>query len=241
MSKPVIGIVCSIGPDPVMPEEREVFFVGKPYVDRLIEAGAIPLLIPHGIHPRESLDLIDGWMIIGGNDIDPARFGQDVHPETKMESTERFEAEKKVYDAVPKDMPVLGICYGCQFLNVVNGGDLVQHVPDVVGHGGHAGGTMQDYSVAAGSTTASALGSTSVQGKSYHHQAVGQVGDGLKVVARSEDGTVEAIEATDGRWILGIQWHPERTPADPASRSLFNEFVRKATEYKENKASCGTW
>lgn len=239
MNKPVIGIVCTVGTDPTA-DDREVYFVGTPYVDRVIEAGGFPILLPHGVDAAQAAELLDGWLVIGGRDIDPSRYGQDPHPDLEIERSERFELESAIYDASPPSMPILGICYGCQFLNVKRGGDLVQHVPDQVGHGEHAGGTMQRYTVKGG-TTAAALGTTSAQGKSYHHQAIGKPGQGLKVVAEAEDGTIEAVEDLYGKWVVGVQWHPERSPDLPESINLFKSFVDRAAEFKKERETCGTW
>jgi len=240
MKKPLIAIVTTKGPDPGA-EERDIFYVGKPYVDCIIAAGGVPILIPHGADMKDLIDLLDGWMIIGGRDIDPAHYGQELHPLGETEVMGRFESEKELYESAPESMPILGICYGCQFLNVVKGGDLIQHLPDVAGTGLHNGGTLQYYEVESGTKVAGALGADKVSGKSYHHQAIGKIGNGLKVVAKSEDGTVEAVEDVERRWVLGVQWHPERTPDDPASQSLFREFILQASQYQKEKESCGTW
>ncbi|MBS1713367.1 MAG: gamma-glutamyl-gamma-aminobutyrate hydrolase family protein [Armatimonadetes bacterium] len=240
MNPPVIGIVATIGPDPSS-DEREVYFVGKPYVDAVLAAGGLPVILAHGIDGAACATLIDGWLIIGGNDLDPALYGQVRHPETKVEPDTRFAQEKALYGSVPVGMPVLGICYGCQLISVLRGGDLIQHLPDVTGHRGHSGGTVQNYKIEEGSRLASLVGSTTVEGKSYHHQAVNHPGDGLNVVARGEDGTVEAVEDGCGAWIVGVQWHPERSLDVAASRSLFQGFVDEARRYKESKTSCGTW
>ena len=146
MNRPVIGIVASIGPDPAA-EERDVYFVGKPYVDAILEAGGAVIVLPHGTEAAEIVGLIDGWMVIGGHDLDPSIYGQTRHPETKVEPSSRFELEKDLYDAAPAGMPMLGICYGCQLINVLRGGDLIQHLPDVTGHGSHSGGTVQRLSL----------------------------------------------------------------------------------------------
>lgn len=241
MKKPIIGIVTTVGPDPGAPDERDVFYVGKPYVDAILAAGGAPILIPHGTDPESIIDFMDGWMIIGGRDIDPVFYGQDPHPSLELEVRDRFECERNIYVRAADSMPVLGICYGCQFLNLVRGGDLVQHLPDVVGDDSHSGGTMQAYEVAAGSQLATAVGKSQIEGKSYHHQAIGSVGYGFTTVAKAADGTIEGIEDTEGRWIVGVQWHPERTPDDPASQNLFREFVSQAARYQLEKVSCGTW
>ncbi len=241
MNKPVVGIVSSVAPDPADPSERQVFTVGKPYIDRILEAGGVPLIVPHGLDAADVLELIDGWMIIGGRDIDPELYGQTQHPKTEVEAKERFFLEKDLFDHAPEGLPVLGICYGCQFLNIARGGDLIQHLPDVVGHGSHSGGTTQSYAVDDGTLTAATLGCETVEGRSYHHQAISHVGKGLVVTARSEDGTIEAVEDEGGRWILGLQWHPERTPENDSSRRVFREFVAQARAFKERKGACGTW
>jgi putative glutamine amidotransferase len=141
-----------------------------------------------------------------------------------------------MYAELPSDLPVLGICYGCQFLNVKRGGTLIQHVPDAVGHEEHSGGTMQTYSVLDASALArSALAST-IEGKSYHHQAVDLVGDGLVVSARAQDGTIEAIEDQSKAFWVGVQWHPERTPEDVATQNLFRAFIGAAAIYRGSKS-----
>ena len=100
---------------------------------------------------------------------------------------------------------------------------------------------MQTYEVEQGSRLGTLVGAAEIEGKSYHHQAVNHPGQGLKIVARGEDGTVEGIEDEGGAWIVGVQWHPERSLDNPASRSLFQGFIAEAARYQESKKSCGTW
>lgn len=240
MSRPVIGIVCTVGPDPSA-DERDILYVGKPYVDRILEAGGLPILLPHGVDAAQAAQMLDGWMIIGGRDIEPTHFGETAHPEAVPESAARYATEASIFQAAAPGMPVLGICYGCQFLNVQRGGSLAQHLPDTLGHDDHSGGTRQNYEVTAGSLAEGALRTQSPAGKSYHHQAIDSLGKGLKVSARAEDGTIEAVEDESGRWVLGIQWHPERTPELPESQALFLQFVDQARRYQREKATCGTW
>jgi putative glutamine amidotransferase len=181
-------------------------------------------------------NVIHGWLIPGGDDIDAAQFGEENHPKVSLQDPARFEAERSLYGAIDPAMPVLGICYGCQFLNVAAGGSLVQHVPDEVGHETHSGGTMQSYPLEE-SRLREIAGVPEMTGKSYHHQAVGRVAEGMRVVAKHEDGTVEALEATDRPWMIGVQWHPERTLEDAPTRRLFEDFVRSAAQYAESKGA----
>jgi putative glutamine amidotransferase len=172
--------------------------------------------------------LIHGWLIPGGADIDASRWGETNHEKVELQDPARFEGEASLYARLQPDVPILGICYGCQFLNVARGGSLIQHVPDVVGHESHSGGTLQSYRLEADSKLATAMATGKVEGKSYHHQAVGNLGEGLRVVAHAADGIVEAVEALDRPFVLGVQWHPERTAEDAATRRLFESFIAAA-------------
>ncbi len=240
MNSPIIGIISPIGPDP-SESTREICYVGKPYIDRIIEAGGVPILVPPGCDISAVLKVIDGWMIIGGRDIDPKLYGQDLHPSAESETETRTQFEIEFSRKVPAEMPILGICYGCQLINVLRGGSLHQHIPDFAGTREHTGGAWEDHAIERESKVARALGKSQVQGKSYHHQSIDKVGNGLKVVSKSSDGIIEAVESADDRWIVGIQWHPERSPELEESQALFRTFVEKASAYKQEKESCGTW
>jgi gamma-glutamyl-gamma-aminobutyrate hydrolase PuuD len=137
--------------------------------------------------------------------------------------------------ALERDMPVLAICRGSQVLNVARGGDLVQHLPDVVGDEKHkhTPGTFADHDVSVedGSRLSSVLGERAPV-KSHHHQGLGKVGEGLRVVAHAEDGTIEAVEDPTRRFALGVLWHPE---AGEDAR-LFEELVREAEQYRSARA-----
>ena len=184
---------------------------------------------------QEIAELIDGWLIPGGDDIDAKQFGEENHPKVSLQDPARFEGEAALYRQIPDEMPILGICYGCQFLNVVRGGTLIQHLPDVVGHEQHTGGTVQRYEVDPTSKLAGVIGNGSIEGKSYHHQAVKDLGEHLTITSRSEDGTVEAVEATDRPWVIGVQWHPERSFEDPSTRKIFDNLIQAAQLYRESK------
>lgn len=231
---PIIGITVEATPDPEDLRTRGRLCLNWNYAQAIVEAGGVPLMIPPMADMEAIASIIDGWLVPGGADINAARFGEENHPKVELQDPSRYDGEAELLKHVDPDMPVFGICYGCQFLNVARGGGLVQHVPDVVGHERHSGGTMERHRIDA-STLADTIQSDEIEGKSYHHQAVGRLGEGLKVVSQAEDGTIEAIEATDRPWMIGVQWHPERTLEDPITRKLFEGFVAAARGFAERK------
>jgi putative glutamine amidotransferase len=233
--KPLIAITVDVIPEPENERTRGKLILNWNYAEMVAKAGGNPLLITPLTDVATIAPLIDGWLIPGGEDIDAAHFGEENHPKVGLQDPRRWEMEDALYQHVDQELPVLGICYGCQFLNVKRGGSLIQHLPDVVNHEAHSGGTMQTYHVASSSKLARYAGTDWIEGKSYHHQAVGRIGEGLEVVAKTEDGTVEAIEDQSKPFLVGVQWHPERTPDDAATLSLFREFVQAAQAYSKVK------
>jgi putative glutamine amidotransferase len=233
--KPIIGITTESTRDEDDPRTRGKIHLNWNYFAIVNRFGGVPIIIP----PETDLDvvsnLIDGWLIPGGLDMDAKHFFEVNHPSVKLQDPSRWELESALYAAVPEAMPILGICYGCQFLNVVRRGSLEQHLPDRTGHDDHGRGSLQTYHVIQDSRLGQATGAQAISGKSYHHQAVAKTGKGVKVTARHEDGTIEAIEATDRPWEVAVQWHPERTPDDPATIGLFTEFIRQAREFRAQK------
>lgn len=238
--KPIIGISVDCKQDSADARSGGKLSLNWNYAEAVSDAGGVPVLIPPTADMAAVAEIIDGWLIPGGDDIDAKHFGEENHPEVELQDPARFDAEARLYKAIPSDMPVFGICYGCQFVNVIRGGSLIQHLPEVVGHTNHTGGTLQQYSVNQGSKVAQIIGDESIEGKSYHHQAIKATGENLEVVARNEDGTIEAIEATDRPWLVGLQWHPERTLGDPKTRRIFEDFVSAAKKFKESKAKVPT-
>ncbi len=235
--KPIIGITVECKHKPDDDRTHGQFQLNWNYAEMVAEAGGVPLVIPPMADMKAVAPLIDGWLIPGGDDIDAARFGEENHPKVELQDPARYESEAALWKEISAEMPVLGICYGCQFLNVIRGGSLVQHLPDVVNHEAHSGGTMQGYCLNPESKTAHILGTSTPEGRSYHHQAVGKLGEGLQAVGSHEDGTVEALEATDRPWMIGVQWHPERTPQNDDTRNLFRSFIQAAADFNARKGA----
>jgi putative glutamine amidotransferase len=143
--------------------------------------------------------------------------------------------EYQLYKNIHPDLPILGICYGCQFLNVMHDGTLIKHLPDMLGNDEHEKGNLQEYILEKGSKLAAILGKEKTTGKSYHHQGIGKLGEGLRVVARHADGTIEAIESEGKRWLMGVQWHPERTSESSDSHRIFSEFIEQARKFRTSR------
>jgi putative glutamine amidotransferase len=203
------------------------------YVRAIARAGARPLLLaptPADFEdPGPLLDLLDGVLVTGGSDLDPGAYGEAPHPETEASSTERDAFELLlVRAAAERDLPCLGICRGMQVVNVAYGGALEQHLPDRLDEDIHRGpeGTFADHAVEVepDSLAAVAAGATRIAVKSYHHQGVERVGDGLRVTAWAEDDrTVEAVEDAGRRFMLGVLWHPEEDEADRLIAAFVHE------------------
>jgi gamma-glutamyl-gamma-aminobutyrate hydrolase PuuD len=237
VARPVIGITTYVTAARWSNWELEAALVPADYVRAVERAGGRALLVPpshDGV--EETLESLDGLIFSGGSDLDPELYGQEAHAETSDVVRNRDTAELALLEAaLERDMPVLAICRGSQVLNVARGGDLVQHLPDVVGDEKHkhTPGTFADHDVSVedGSRLASVLGERAPV-KSHHHQGFGKVGEGLRVVAHAEDGTIEAVEDPTRRFVLGVLWHPE---AGEDAR-LFEELVREAEQYRSTRA-----
>jgi gamma-glutamyl-gamma-aminobutyrate hydrolase PuuD len=210
--------------------EHGRYYIERDYVDRVIVAGGAPILIPPGTDVESIAPILDGLVIPGGGDFDAALWNEPTHPEAKPEFAGRTDTEISLFKNLKPEAPILGICYGCQFVNIMLGGTLEQHMPDRLGHDGHRGDAVQDYAVEPGTKLSEIVG-VSARGKSWHHQAVDKLGAGLRVCARHEDGTIEAIESEEGRWFLGLQWHPERTDVEESVK-LFDAFLAAVRDAK---------
>jgi putative glutamine amidotransferase len=231
--KPVVGIASSLYVDREEHVKNPLKIGAEAdYIQALLQAGAVPVLIPVLENEEDIKDILirlDGIVLIGGGDIDPAFYNQTPTEELRgvNPAIDRFYMHL-LYLANQLHIPALGICKGMQAMNVAFGGTLIQNLECV---------HVQDCSrsqcshcalIQAGSALNALLKKDVIQVNSFHHQAIKDVAPGFRVSARSDDGTIEAIEKKQGAWMYGVQWHPEMLAAggDADSRRLFSQFVK---------------
>ncbi|MDH6574533.1 gamma-glutamyl-gamma-aminobutyrate hydrolase family protein [Kitasatospora sp. MAP5-34] len=233
--RPLVGITSYLEEAAWGVWRQPAALLPQSYLNAVSRSGATPVLLPPQTGDTgRLLDRLDGLVIAGGSDIDPARYGAPAHPLTDLPHELRDAWEFDLLrGALDRDLPLLGVCRGMQLLNVALGGDLVQHLPDQVGGEDHkiAPGTYnrQPVLISPGSRLGGIMG-RSAKVPCYHHQAIGRLGSGLRATAWSADESVEAVELPDHSFALGVQWHPE---ADPTDARLFDAFVlatRKETK-----------
>jgi putative glutamine amidotransferase len=228
--------------------DQEAVLLSRSYVQAVQSAGALVVMLPPDQllleDPAEVLELLDGLVLAGGADIDPASYGAQAHPETldTVPERDRFEIAL-VRAAIERELPVLGICRGMQLINVAYGGTLLQHLPERFGHHEHLrvpgtfDGADHDVELLEGSLAAGAAGETRHATKSHHHQGVDRLGEGLRISGSSSmDGLPEAIEMPDRRFVLGVQWHPE---ADETSH-VVGALVAEARAHMRERVETGT-
>jgi putative glutamine amidotransferase len=241
--RPLIGVTTS----EVRPKERvnpvpegeplgKEMALGITYLKGIEAAGGLPLVMPpmaeEAIEPL--LDRLDGICLSGGPDLDPSLYAAQPHPElgpTELD-LDRFELAVAAR-ADAREMPILAICRGTQALNIVRGGALYQHLPDLsteIAHRQTKPGTEPSHPVEIDpdSLLAAALGGSEIdvtEVNSFHHQAIDRLGEGLRVSARAPDGTIEAIEDPSRRFLIGVQWHAETLVHREAEAELFRRFV----------------
>jgi putative glutamine amidotransferase len=235
--RPVIGITAYDEQARWGVWDQRAVLIPHDYVRMVEHAGGRALVVPpsdDGV--EETLDALHGVVFSGGADLDPALYGASPHAETDTPRTDRDAAELALLRAaLERDVPTLAVCRGSQLLNVARGGDIVQHLPEVVGNEKHKHlpGTFSDHGVEvrAGSRLAELVGERAPV-KSHHHQGIGRVGGGLVEAAWAEDGTLEGVEDPSRRFALGVLWHPEAGE----DLALFQGLVEEARRYRDERS-----
>ncbi len=230
---PIIGLTSYLEPAKFLVWETDAALLHRVYVDGIVAAGGIPVLLPPVSDAYERLvSAVDGLVLVGGADVDPVNYGQEPHATTYTRPNRDTFEFGLLKVAMSVGVPILGVCRGLQVLSVALGGTLAQHLPDTLDSTGHqpAPATFGTTTVrlAAGSRVASILGSET-KVPCYHHQAIDKLGDGLVPVGWADDGTIEAAELPGDGFVLGVQWHPEQNPDDTR---LFEALVAAAREKK---------
>ncbi len=224
LSKPVIGIAT---------------LTKDTYVRAIRDCGGIPVVLPIADGSPELVDeyleLLDGLLMPGGNDIHPSEWGEELHPKANLIDDQRHQFEKALVTAWIQrtDKPLLGICLGCQWINVAHGGSIIQDIPSEFG--GHPKYVSHMVGLEPDSRLSRIFGETEFEVNSFHHQAVREVGEGLRAVAKSPDGIIEAIETTNpDRYLIGVQWHPEKLISGSAvQQRLFQAFIDASLEARD--------
>ncbi|MBM3335125.1 gamma-glutamyl-gamma-aminobutyrate hydrolase family protein, partial [Candidatus Sumerlaeota bacterium] len=247
MIRPLIGITAGhiAGDSDGKRGQSDSVGSRRAYLDVIVRAGGAPLLLPPTAERasiRAAMSVLDGLLLTGGGDVAPSEYDAKRSPKTRCIDRARDRTEiRAVRLALGAGQPVLAICRGIQVLNVALGGDLIQDIEtEIAGAIRHCGSdptptVSHTITVEANNLLASLIGAGEVEVNSSHHQAAGQLGKGLRVVARAPDGVVEAIEMDDRSPALGVQFHPERMAEEqPRFQTLFNWFVEQARRCRKD-------
>lgn len=239
MHKPLIGIASDIVH---RDGQRDRAFVYTTYIESLKRAGAVPVLIPP--QPENAADVIDnldGILLAGGDDCDPAEYGEEQHSSCELMDPRRQENDVSLARlARERGVPTLGICLGVQVMNVAAGGTLIQDIDSAIetdiDHVSEPSDRHRhDVLVDAATKLGGILGARELNVNSSHHQAVGRVAEGLRVTAHAPDGIVEGLEDPSHPFYLGVQWHPEDMPGEPSATALLGAFVEAARKHAAQK------
>ncbi len=231
--RPLIGLTCGH-----QEENPARYYVNNAYIQAVLEAGGTPILIPY--QPKNQLftviNLLDGLVLPGGVDLDPNRYGEA--PNLKCGRIDPLWDELDLTAAglaLRRDIPILAICRGAQVLNVALGGTLIQDIgsqaADPIQHRQKAPRwyATHDIFLESSSRLKDIWGSAPQRVNSFHHQSIAKVGQSLRVTATAPDGIIEAVEGTEHRFVLGVQWHPELMVNHyPAARNIFRSFIQAA-------------
>ncbi len=231
MKKPIIGIV------PLYDDEKESLWMLPGYMDAVVEAGGIPIMLPLSADKttiQQLLDTVDGILMTGGHDVSPDIYGEERLDDSVVCNLARDSMEKELLEqALKKDIPILGICRGIQFMNAFLGGTLYQdlgkqHPSETEHHQKPPYDVpIHEVRIKQDSGIYRLLHKDTIRVNIYHHQAIKDVAECLKVMAVSEDGLVEAVELPQKRFVWAVQWHPEFSHrVDENSKQIFGEFVK---------------
>jgi putative glutamine amidotransferase len=244
MTKPIIGIGTDLQSPP---GKRERAFIYLTYIEALRRAGAIPVLVPP--QPENAVELVrelDGVLLAGGDDCDPAMYGEERHPTVEPMDPRRQSNDVSLAKAAhERGIPTLGICLGMQVMNVAAGGSLVQDIDSQleteIEHASEPENRARhDVLIEQGTKLAKIVGERELNVNSSHHQAIRRVGDGLRVTAHAPDGIIEGLEDPRHPFYIGVQWHPEDMGGEPSASTLFGAFVDAARRYAEEKKQAAT-
>jgi putative glutamine amidotransferase len=242
LSKPIIGIGSDVHH---VEGSRDSAFAYLTYIESLRQAGAIPVVIPpQPENAAEVVEQLDGILLAGGEDCDPALYNEERHPTV----TETMDPRRQSNDfalakaARQRGIPTLGVCLGMQMMNVAAGGTLVQDIDSAVEtdiqHASRPENRRRhDVLIEEGTRLASILPAVELNVNSSHHQAVGELGEGLRITAHAPDKVVEGLEDPRHPFYVGVQWHPEDMKGEASASVLFDAFVKAAREYAETKRS----
>jgi len=244
---PVIAVCAALEQTRWAVWDMPAAVVATNYLEAIRRAGGVALLVPPDpaviADPDLVLDRVDGLLLIGGPDVDPVRYGADRHDLSEEPVPMRDEMELAlVARARARCLPTLGICRGIQVMNVAAGGTLEQHLPDRLGDEAHRrvlgtfAGNEHEVRLEPESLAARACGAALHRVTSHHHQGLAEVGSGLVVTGRAEDGVPEALEDPEAGYFLGVQWHPE---ADVESRVIASLVCAAAGAAAERPAPAG--
>jgi len=231
--------------------KKDFYAIRKNYIDGISDAGGLPIILTYDYQKISNyLSIIDGLMVVGGHmDIHPNRYNDDfVHSTIKLNLIrENFEYEF-VKEALNTRLPIFGICNGMQLISILKGGKIIQHIPDNPQLMDHEqshfvefkeyGKPYHELKIEKNSQFYKIVEQEKFSANSSHHQAIGNVGNGLKVVATAPDGVIEAFENPHHPFCIGVQWHPEYQTSS-ADKKLFEEFVKQSTSYKKIKNNHG--
>lgn len=241
MTKPIIGIGSDVYS--LEAERRDRAFAFLTYVEALRQAGAVPVVIPpQPENAAELVEQLDGVLLAGGPDCDPAVYGEERHPTVEPMDPRRQNNDLSLArTARERGIPTLGICLGMQVINVAAGGSLIQNLESSIRHESDPEHRLRhDVTIDGGTYLAQILGERELNVNSSHHQAVKDLGRGLRVTAHAPDGVVEGVEDPKLPFYLGVQWHPEDMADEESARRLFGAFIAAARRYaaaKKNQAA----